>query len=71
MWRLSLGVLSIIQPQVEAAARYNCIFGDPAGIYIEEVVESNIANNCGDFCDCTGLNESTCYFGPDDKGNFM
>ena len=64
-------MLGIFQTQVEAAAMYNCIFGDKAGEYLEEIVDSNIALNCEDFCECVGFAESTCYFGPDDKGNFI
>ena len=35
------------------------------------MVDSNIALNCDNFCECVGYSESTCYFGPDDKGVFI
>ena len=34
-------------------------------------METTVATNCGSFCECTGLEESTCYFGPDSEGNFL
>ena len=54
------------------AAEYNCRFGpDSQGEYITEMVDSTVANTCGDFCECEGLVNNLCYFGPDDQGNFL
>ena len=54
------------------AVDYRCIFGpDVDGIYVEEVVDSGIAQNCGDFCECEGLMNNTCHFGPDIRGEFI
>ena len=54
------------------AVDYRCIFGpDVDGIYVEEVVDSGIAQNCGGFCECEGLMNNTCHFGPDIRGNFI
>ena len=64
--------LSHILALVNAAAMYRCSFGpDAANNYDEQVVKSSIAHNCGEFCECVGLSDSTCYFGPDQKGNFI
>ena len=53
------------------SAQYDCKFGpDVDGQYIEEVVFSGTALNCGGFCICTGLANNTCLFGPDVKGHF-
>ena len=27
--------------------------------------------NCGDFCECEGLMNNTCHFGPDITGKFL
>ena len=52
-------------------AEYECKFGpDNTGSYIEEVVTSSQALNCGNFCECTGFTNNQCLFGPDDKGFF-
>ena len=54
------------------AVRYKCKFGpDQQGIYVEEEVESGVALNCGDFCECEGLMNNTCHFGPDITGKFL
>ena len=51
---------------------YRCTFGpDVDGLYVEEVVETGEAQNCGEFCSCEGLMNNTCHFGPDIKGHFM
>ena len=51
------------------AVDYRCIFGpDVDGIYVEEVVDSGVAQNCGSFCECEGLMNNTCHFGPDIRG---
>ena len=53
-------------------AQYNCKFGpDVDGQYIEENVLSNVALNCGSFCECVGFTNNTCLFGPDSKGHFF
>ena len=60
-----LEILIILVIQV-LGSRYNCKFGpDINGNYEEEIVFSSVATNCGSFCECEGLKESTCYFGPD------
>ena len=54
------------------AVDYRCIFGpDVDGIYVEEVVDSGIAQNCGSFCECEGLMNNICHFGPDIRGKFI
>ena len=55
-----------------AASEYSCQFGpDAYGQYITEIVDTTVANTCGDFCECVGLTNNLCYFGPDDQGNFL
>ena len=72
MQKLSFAALSIFHAQVKAAAMYRCSFGPgAAGEYVEEIVDGGVALNCDDFCECVGFADSTCYFGPDDQGNFM
>ena len=52
-------------------AEYDCKFGpDINGEYLEEIVKSGAALNCGNFCTCKGLTNNTCLFGPDPKGHF-
>ena len=53
-------------------SRYKCLFGpDTNGNLEENIVETSVATNCGSFCQCEGLKESTCYFGPDTEGFFL
>ena len=53
-------------------AEYDCKFGpDVEGLYISERVQSNIALNCGTFCECEGLTNNVCLFGPDNSGGFF
>ena len=48
------------------------MFGpDTNGNFEENIVETSVATNCGSFCQCEGLKESTCYFGPDTEGFFL
>ena len=48
---------------------YACVFGpDAKNQYVESIVESNVATNCGDFCNCTGFTNNKCLFGPDQTG---
>jgi len=54
------------------AVDYKCTFGpDQQGVYVEKVVDSGVAQNCGDFCQCAGLMNNTCHFGPDNTGKFV
>ena len=51
---------------------YKCIFGpDVNGLFVEELVDTRVAKNCGSFCKCEGLINNTCHFGPDLKGEFV
>ena len=51
---------------------YRCIFGpDANGLFVEELVETTVAQNCGAFCRCVGLENNTCHFGPDLRGDFV
>ena len=60
---------------VSNSAQYQCKFGsdldNPDEQFVEELVESNVATNCGDFCLCEGFTNNTCLFGPDAIGNFL
>ena len=68
---LAITILIVIAQSV-SAAHYNCTFGpDSLGNYVNEIVDSVITRNCGNFCSCVGLVNNTCHFGPDDQGNFM
>ena len=54
------------------SAEYTCRFGpDNDGNYIEEIVKSSTALNCGGFCDCVGLANNICLLGPDANGAFV
>ena len=57
----------ILLQELVWASYYNCTFG-PNNIII---VESQTANACGTDCNCTGLKNNTCQFGPNENGNFI
>ena len=53
-------------------AEYNCRFGpDVNGQFSEDIVESGIAQNCGNFCACFGFKNNKCAYGPDVDGNYI
>ena len=53
-------------------AEYDCVFGpDENGLFVEEIVESNVAINCGSNCKCNGLTNNKCLIGPDATGRFI
>ena len=70
MYKLKFAV-SLLLVDVHAV-KYKCIFGpDVDGTYVEEVVDSGVALNCGDFCECEGQMNNICHFGPDITGKFI
>ena len=53
-------------------SQYDCKFGPyNNGQYVQEIVTSSVALNCGDFCDCVGLTNNTCLYGPDVHNTFV
>ena len=68
--KLAMTIVILLSLKVKAAT-YLCLFGpDTRGGYAEEVVNEQVAMNCGDFCMCNEV-QPKCLFGPDGVGDFV
>ena len=68
--KLATTIVILLSLDVQAST-YLCLFGpDSQGGYAEEVVNENVAENCGDFCMCNEV-QPKCLFGPDGTGDFV